>query len=524
MRKLEAPLVSLEPRSSRVLETLEARPGAPVLWERNGALRARDLLQRIGQIGDALASEPGRCVGLQIDNGANWIASDLAVLAAGRICVPVPRFFSAEQLHHVARVAGIRTWLIDAPEPPLPGGEGRGGDGGWTCKGLGQDLWRWTSADDRAEPVPPPRTAKITFTSGTTGQPKGVCLSQHTLESVAGSLAGLARELDVQRHLCALPLSLLLENVAGVYAPLLAGIPTVALPLAQLGWQGSSSIQIPTLLAEIERWHPDSMILVPELLHGLVTALEWTGARPRSLRFVAVGGGRVSEHLLERASAVGLPVYEGYGLSECASVVTLNRPGRVCRGSVGQALPHTNVSTTDEGEVIVHGPCMEGYLGDAPHATPGRWATGDVGRMDGPFLRLTGRKRNVFITSLGRNVSPEWVEAELAQTLPVAQAAVFGEARPRNVAVLVPRAPSAATAELRTAIDAAVREANRRLPNYARVSAWVLADEPFSAANGLATQNGRIRREAVEARYAQALAAAEARESRGEPACRSTTD
>jgi long-chain acyl-CoA synthetase len=519
MRSLHTPLVGVDSRSSRVLETLDARQGAPVLWEVKGALRAQDLLQRIGQISDALASEPGRCVGVLVDNGADWVASDLAVLAADRICVPVPRFFSPEQLRHVAQAAGIQTWLIDAPEPPLPA-DGKS----WTFKGLGDGLWRWTRADERASTLPPPHTAKITFTSGTTGQPKGVCLSQPTLESVAGSLAELARELGLQRHLCALPLSLLLENVAGVYAPLLAGIPTVVLPLAQLGWQGSSSIALPKLLGEIERWQPDSLILVPELLHGLVTALEWTGVRPRSLRFVAVGGGRVSEHLLDRAAAVGLPIYEGYGLSECASVVTLNRPRRERRGTVGQPLPHARIDMADDGEVIVHGPCMEGYLGDAPHPTPGRWATGDVGRMDGDFLRLTGRKRNVFITSLGRNVSPEWVEAELAQTLPIAQAAVFGEARPRNVAVLVPRAQGVPSSELSPTIEAAVRHANQRLPDYAQVSAWILADEPFSAENGLATQNGRNRRDAIEARYRRQLEATEVRMPGGDPTCPSTID
>jgi long-chain acyl-CoA synthetase len=288
------------------------------------------------------------------------------------------------------------------------------------------------------------------------------------------------------------------------------------LPLAQLGWQGSSSIELPRLLAELALWQPDSLILVPELLHGLVSVLEQTQQRLASLRFVAVGGGRVSEPLLERAAAVGLPVYEGYGLSECASVVTLNRPGRVLRGSVGQALPHTRVDTAVDGEVIVHGPCMEGYLGEPVHATPGRWVTGDVGRMRGDFLQLTGRKRNVFITSLGRNVSPEWVESELVQTAAIAQAAVFGEARPRNLAVIVPRLPAA--------VDEAVKQANERLPDYARVSAWILADEPFTALNGLATQNGRIRREAIEARYETALQEISTREEPGESRCPSTID
>jgi long-chain acyl-CoA synthetase len=501
MRDLDSTSPASDTDSSQMLDALAARPDAPAVWELGGAVRARDLMRRVTQIAGALASEPGRCVGVQIDNGLDWVAADLAVLSVHRVCIPVPRFFSPQQTEHVADLAGIQTWLMDAPEPPL------GRDEPWDCQGLGRGLWRWTR--QRVAPgaaTPPPGTAKITFTSGTTGRPKGVCLSQRTLESVAGSLAELACELDLRRHLCALPLTLLLENVAGVHAPILAGIPTVVLPLAQLGWQGSSSIELPQLLSELGRWRPDSLILVPELLHGLVSALEQSGLRLASLRFIAVGGGRVSERLLERAAAVELPVYEGYGISECASVVTLNRPGRTLRGSVGQALPHARIELADDGEIIVRGPCMEGYLGEAPHATPGRFVTGDVGERDGEFLRITGRKRNVFITSLGRNVSPEWVEAELTQTAAIAQAAVFGEARPRNVAVLVPR-QAASGAAMSAALEAAVKQANERLPDYARVAAWIVADEPFSAENGLATQNGRVRRTAIEVHYAAALGA-----------------
>jgi len=506
-----------EPSASRVLEALATQSSEEAVLGIEGAVRAPDLLRRSAWIADALADEPGRCIGLQLDNGPDWVAADLAVLSAGRVCVPVPQFFSAQQLMHVARIAGIQTWLVSTSEPPL-----LTSDDGWAGQDLGHGLWRWTLLRAPAEcAVPPPRTAKITFTSGTTGRPKGVCLAQSTLESVAGSLADLAGELRLRRHLCALPLSLLLENVAGIYAPLLAGASAIVPPLAHLGWQGSSAIDLRRLLGALTQWQPDSLILVPELLHGLVSALEQGAPRPGSLRFVAVGGGRVSESLLERATAVGLPAYEGYGLSECASVVALSRPGRTRRGCVGRALPHARLEIAADGEVIVHGPCMEGYLGEAPHATPGRWATGDVGSLHDDFVRLSGRKRNVFITSHGRNVSPEWVESELAQSAAIAQAAVYGEARPWNVAVLVPRQPAVSRVEL----ERAVEQANARLPDYARVAAWLVAHEPFSVANGLATPNGRIRREAVQALYAEALSALYTDESHPqEPTCLSTID
>jgi long-chain acyl-CoA synthetase len=506
--------------ASRVRAALQAQPTAEALLASEGPVHAGELLRRSDAIARELAGEPGSSIALELDNGALWVAGALAVLRAERACVPVPQFFSAEQRAHAARAADVQIWLSASPQPPLAAA-----DPPWTGRPLDAGLWCWTRRSERSDAAAlPPRTRLITFTSGTTGRPKGVCLAQETLESVATSLAALARELELRRHLCALPLSLLLEHVAGIYAPLLAGIQSVVLPLARLGWRGSSALDLRRLLSELRHWQPDSVILVPELLHGLVCALEQGAPRVVSLRFVAVGGGRVSPHLLERAAAVGLPVYEGYGLSECASVVALNRPGRVRPGCVGEPLPHARLELASDGEVIVHGPCMEGYLGEAPLPVPGRWATGDIGHLEGGFLELRGRKRNVFITSHGRNVSPEWVESELAQTAPIAQAAVFGEARPRNLAVLVPRQPSQARSELLAAIETAVRQVNARLPDYARVGAWVLSEQPFSAANGLATDNGRIRREAIEARHAAALQAlVRAEHTRGESACPSTT-
>jgi long-subunit acyl-CoA synthetase (AMP-forming) len=106
----------------------------------------------------------------------------------------------------------------------------------------------------------------------------------------------------------------------------------------------------------------------------------------------------------------------------------------------------------------------------------------------------------MFITSFGRNVSPEWVEAELCEQPPIAQAAVFGEARPSNVAVIV-AAPGAAFDELQAAVNAA----NRRLPDYARIGDWLAAEQPFTPANGLSTSNGRNRRAAIWTRYRSAL-------------------
>ena len=314
--------------------------------------------------------------------------------------------FTAAQLAHAAETSGMDGVL----GAPLPGFEAAG-----AIEGIA--WWR----REAAPPMLPPGTSKITYTSGTTGAPKGVALSVKQQWDVARALADATAGLGLRRHLCLLPLAVLLENVAGVYAPSLAGMDVCLPPLAEVGLRGSSSFDAAACLAAIERWQAHSVILQPQMLAALTAALEHGARPPRSLRFAAVGGAKVSPALLARSRALGLPAYEGYGLSECASVVALNLPGADRPGSAGRPLPHAAVRIVD-GEIHVQ---------DV--------ATGDLGRLDADgFLHVNGRRKHVLITSFGRNVSPEWPEAELLAGRAIAQAAVFGEARARLCALLVP--------------------------------------------------------------------------------------
>jgi long-subunit acyl-CoA synthetase (AMP-forming) len=240
------------------------------------------------------------------------------------------------------------------------------------------------------------------------------------------------------------------------------------------------------------RYGAGSVILLPQMLLALVALGQ---PAPRSLRFVAVGGAHVSPSLIAQARALGFPVYEGYGLTECASVVSLNTPGADRPGSAGRPLPHAQVRIA-AGEILLKRDGFLGYVGERPCAD--EWlATGDLGRLDEEgFLHVEGRRRNVLITSFGRNVMPEWPEAELLAGGALAQAAVFGEGRPRLCAVLV-AAPAVSDASIAEQVGAA----NERLPDYARIAQWVRADSPFAPHNGLATANGRVRRDAVWQRY-----------------------
>lgn len=468
-------------------QALAAHGERPALQEGEHRLSYRQLLDEVGIRAGYLRRIGVRRLALELDNGIEWVLWDLAALRAGIVCIPLPGFFSADQQRHVLDSAGVDTLIAaDLSRHAYLGFEPL----------VGQVTQRRPAQAAEL----PAGTLKITYTSGTTGQPKGVCLDAGLQLRVASSIWQACGPSGIERHLCVLPLAVLLENVAGLYALLLGGALVELAPLAQVGLEGASRFDLPRFLGTLQRSRPNSLILLPQLLLAWVAALESGQALPDSLRFVAVGGGRVAPQLLERAEALGMPVFEGYGLSECASVVCLNTPGQRRIGTVGRPLPHLELRLAGDGEVEVRGARMLGYLGEP---TPGGdWlGTGDLGHFEGAFLVLHGRKKHQFVTAFGRNVNPEWVEAELVQQLPIAQAWLHGEAIAANVAVLQPRSAEVTD----EALEQAVARVNAGLPDYARVHHWLRAEQPFGVANGLATTNGRLRRAALLQHYRAAI-------------------
>ncbi len=406
-----------------------------------------------------------------LDNGPGFIALDEAAAAEGLVHVPLPLFFTPAQRLHALQAAGVDTLVTPQGVERLP-----------------------------FAPVPMPEgTGKVTFTSGTTGAPKGVCLSAAAMGAVADGLIVAMAPLGITRHLNALPFAVLLENIAGLMAPRRHGVEVVSLPLAEVGLAGSSSFDPSVLDAAVRRHAIESLILLPQMLRAWVGWLLQTGQRaPATLKLVAVGGAAVGAPLVQAAWGLGLPVAEGYGLSEGASVQTLNLPGAQRPGSVGRALPLARLRVAADGEIEVSGSLFGGYLGDAS-PVPAWWPSGDLGRIDADgFVWIDGRKKHLLITSYGRNVSPEWVETALRQHPAVAQAVVFGDGQPELSAVLW---PTRAGADL----GAAVAAANAQLPDYARIARWTEGRAAFDAGTGLATANGRPQRAAILALHAQPL-------------------
>lgn len=333
-----------------------------------------------------------------------------------------------------------------------------------------------------------PGTAKITFTSGSSGTPKGVCLSSEHLDEVTLQLADvIEQQTRVEKHLVMLPLSTLLENVTGIYVPLWLGKTTVVLPGKEVGLVGASHLDAGLFARVLQQQQPHSLVLTPAILQLLLHIVSLSPQLSSSLEFVAVGGARVSASLIDQAENLGIPVYEGYGLSECGSVVSLNTPNHFKAGTSGRALEHLNVRVNESQELEVSGSKALGYLGE-PFTE--QWLpTGDLAAIDEQgFITILGRRKNILITSFGRNISPEWLESE-AQVYPsLAQMLVVGEGQAHLRAWICHPALDA--------VVEAVTQFNHKLPDYAQIGEVVVLSQ-WPTHLGWFTANGRPIRQQI---------------------------
>lgn len=508
------------------------------------------LQRKLSALHETLETWQGKRIALYAHNDIDWVILDLALSYVGAIVVPIPLFFSASQIAHLLQDAQIEMvyvgvglalpvidnmdhWVIaDTPEIEALKLE--------QSNHITGRFYQLT--DNTLTSQTPPIASdfcKVTYTSGSTGMPKGVCLGQDTLMRIVESLSDALADTLVNDtsntsqvtdttsnfgHLSVLPFATLLENVAGVYVSLYMGRTLVTGQIDQFGLLSNQAFDAERLIKIVRAHDIASVILLPQMLKAICehmvaneksqictsTSGECTPSTTLpSLRFMAVGGGKVSPQLLQEANALSLPVYEGYGLSECGSVVSLNTPKAKREGSVGKPMPHASVNIADSGEVMVKGNAMQGYLNhDNSNEDNGIIATGDIGHLDDDgYLYITGRRKNVLISSFGRNISPEWVEAQLSTQPIIYQVAVLGDGEPHLSAVIVanPNATSADNSDLQSAIKQALNIVNQTLPDYARIKQWHLAELPFSTDNGLLTDNGKLRRLQILETYKSAL-------------------
>lgn len=444
----------------------------PALLSQGHTLSYSALIERVRAHAQSAARLPRR-IGLLFTKGPDHIVCDLALSFAGKELIPLPDFFSDAQLSHIIQATQLSDVIADFRSMER-------------AMRLGLTVHK-LEADSISSVTPSPECGRIIFTSGTTGKPKGVCLSGRQLLTSVAALAQASRASASDRYLSVLPNSFLLEQIAGTFLPLSVGaaicVPTVTSVNAS---STSSSLALAALEARAT-----ATVLVPELLAAWMMELRAQGRRaPNCLRFIAVGGAPISKRLAANAWDQGLPVYEGYGLSECSSVVSVNRPDARRPGTVGRPLTNVRVEI-DDGEIVVGGPTvMSGYIGEPPIA--GSWHTGDLGQFDSDgFLSVTGRKDNLIVTAAGRNISPEWVEEIISADGRIRRCVVV-EYDKELAALIIPN--DASLCDDPPAMHDIVTSAARELPDYAKPRRYLtMCDQDFERLD-LLTANSRPRR------------------------------
>jgi long-chain acyl-CoA synthetase len=464
---------------------------------------ARTLAARLGKF-----AAPHAPVGLVAGNSAEWVLADLALMFSELIEIPVPLAFSAQQaawlLHHckavladAAGAARIEQWRQTGLYPPV----------------RTLDLTRHEPAGvpgSELQSLPQPGrdcVIKIVHTSGTTSQPKGVRIRRHGLDALVGSLWQCAGKHDYRRYLNLVPLSLLIEQVTALYMPLTSG-GALLLPPTQMLPLGSPGIAAAERLDIIRAARASALTLTPALVEAMAARVREPDANADPIQalfggpdvpLLAAGGAPVSKAALIALERCGIPVYQGYGLSENSSVATWNRRGANRIGTVGRPLPHVQARIADDGELCLRSTSLfAGYSNDDPSSCvvdDGGWLhTGDLATQDSDgFVTITGRKKTLIITANGRNISPEWLESAYRSVPGVLQVIVYGDRQqfPGGLFVVADLSREQA---IREAIAAYARE---HLSEIEQIPSPVLVEHSAHVMEQLFTITGRPRRDAV---------------------------
>ncbi|HEU4699703.1 MAG TPA: long-chain fatty acid--CoA ligase [Gemmatimonadales bacterium] len=547
-----------------------------------------ELLERVHALSIGLRElgvAPGDRVAILSENRPEWAMADFASLAACAIDVPVYPTLPAKQIEYILRDSGAaaifvstrlqleKVQAIRAVLPELRHVVAFDADAqGPGVLALEEVLARGRAARDahptwRADALRarPDDVATIIYTSGTTGDPKGVMLTHGNIASnVVGGLEVLPLS-ERDECLSFLPLSHIFERMAGHYCMVEAG--------AIINYATS----VDTVAAEMGEVRPTIMISVPRLYEKIYArALEaaaagsslkrrifyWAkrvgearvdaeqaGRRPGAglrlrnrladrlvfaklrartggrLGYFCSGGAALNPEIAKFFFAAGLPILEGYGLTETSPVITVNRPGRERIGTVGEPVRGVEVKIAPDGEILTRGPhVMKGYY-NKPEATAeaidadGWFRTGDIGELEGDYLRITDRKKDLIVTAGGKNIAPQPIENMAKTSKFVSNAVMLGDRRKFPIMLVVPNLePLRAWAhhkqlafgsdaellelpETYTKMEREVRKTLRDLAQYETPKKLLLIPRDFTIESGELTPSLKVKRREVETNY-----------------------
>jgi long-chain acyl-CoA synthetase len=546
---------------------------------------------------------PGDRVAILSENRPEWAITDYACLAARCADVPIYPTLPAKQVEYILRDSGavaicvstriqldkIREIRGSLPELRYviafdPGLAGPGVLEFEAVRALGRSArGRWPRWREDALQVQPDDLATLIYTSGTTGEPKGVMLTHGNLTSNVVTCTPCLTVTDQDESLSLLPLSHIFARMADHYLMFAAGViinyaesfdalsrnlleirPTICCAVPRVYEKVySSALEAasngPLLKKKIffwarrvgEEWADRTLEhkLIPldlKLARAVADRMVFSRIRARvggRLRYFISGGAPLSPEIARFFYAAGLPILEGYGLTETSPVIAVNTPDHFKIGTVGRPIAGVEVRIADDGEILSRGPhIMRGYY-NKPEATrdalePDGWFhTGDIGILDFEgYLKITDRKKDLIVTAGGKKIAPQQIEGLLKLNKFVSNAVLLGDRRKFPIALIVPNFDRleawAGAAGLRwsskeelaalPAVEAHLAsEAKKNLRDLAQFEVpkrFLILARDFSIEGGELTPKLSVRRRVVEQRYADRIEALYAdAEAQGHP-------
>lgn len=539
--------------------------------------------------------EPQTRIALLSENRPEWPISDMGMISAGMVCIPIYPTSTPHQISYILNDSGAAAIFVSRPlqlakitaiyknspqlrlvvvmdecDPVVMGDMRMVSFKQLLEEGRSVDAAVRAELQHRLQQAHESDLVSIVYTSGTTGDPKGVMLTHRNFASNArGAIEALKFTAD-ETTLSFLPLSHVLERVVhyalqycGATIAYAESIDTISQNLGEV--RPSAFVGVPRVFEkiynriiqsvesdkplkkkifywalEVGKQHaqkltqkqPISPLLAAQ--YRLADKLVFKKIQARTggnLKFAISGGAPLMREIAEFFFAIGIPIYEGYGLTETSPVICVNRPGGVRFGTVGQTIEDVEIALAEDGEILARGPnIMPGYY-QKPEATAevlgedGWFHTGDIGLIDSEgYLTITDRKKEILVMSNGKNVAPQPIENTLKISPYIEQAVLLGNNQKYIAALLYPNYEllaqyaqdkgSQAQTPAELSQDAQVLaflrlEMDRLTADFARfehIKKFALLTEEITEANGLLTPSLKYKRRLINERYQQEIA------------------
>ncbi|MBC8366730.1 long-chain fatty acid--CoA ligase [bacterium] len=539
-----------------------------------------------------LGLRPGDRVALIAHNRYEWALSDFGILLSAGINVPIYPTLLPEQILYIIQNSGsnlvicsdnemlqkvlqIRHQLEDLREIILMDGspDEAGVMSFEQLLELGESQYedRKDALEELALSVQPDQACSFIYTSGTTGDPKGVILRHGNIVSnVKGAFGKFPIGGGEDSCLSFLPLSHIFERMAGYYFMLYADVSIAyaesidTVPQNLIEVRPSIMVSVPRLYEKMyarildaalsgsfikkqlffwakkkgEQW-AEKAINGEEIsgglnfAYGIAAKLVFSKLKTRTggrLKFFVSGGAPLNSEIAKFFYAAGLPILEGYGLTETSPVITANTLEEIRLGSVGKPFPDVEVKIAEDGEIFTRGPhVMQGYYKDeeatrAALGSDGWFATGDVGAIDNDgFLSILDRKKDIIVTAGGKNIAPQPIENRFKMDKFLSECVLIGDKRNFISALLVPNFENllryakehdiiytsltglVADPRIRNLYQRRVDKYNAELARFEQVKQFALLDKEMTIDGGELTPSMKVKRNKIEERYKELI-------------------